>query len=157
MRRAVLVAGAVLSASGCSRLGARSEPVAPQPVTAPEIQVEPVGYAGLGEVAYLSPPPVERYEDPILSSTVMRDPAFQESVEWWIDYWETAARPWFPDFLRRMGAFEQTVDSALAARAMPASLRSRSPEGPRLHPLTPTSRRSSNTGCVGEQGSGKTY
>jgi membrane-bound lytic murein transglycosylase D len=53
----------------------------------------------------------------------MQDPDFQESVSRWVDYWETAARPWFPDFLRRMGVFEQTVDSALAEREMPPSLR----------------------------------
>lgn len=110
--------------SGCARLGLASDPTPPPaPHPAPEIHVEPVGYASLGEVAYLSPPPWERYEDPVLTSSVMRDPDFQESVAWWIDYWQNAARPWFPDFLQRMGAFEQTVDSALAGRQMPASLR----------------------------------
>jgi membrane-bound lytic murein transglycosylase D len=94
-----------------------------EPVPPPQIQLEPVGYASLEDVGYLAPPPVERYLDPILMSPVTRDVDFQESVAWWIDYWQNAARPWFPDFLRRMGAFEQTVDSALAERSMPASLR----------------------------------
>ena len=124
VRRPAILVVAAFAATGCARLGLHPEPVAaPDPVPSPEIDIEPVGYAGLSEVAYLAPPPDDHYVDAILSSPVMRDPEFEASVEWWIDYWRDAARPWFPDFLHRMGAFEQTVDSALAERGMPASLR----------------------------------
>lgn len=74
-------------------------------------------------VAYLSPPSGEIHVDRLLASPVMRDPEFRADVARWIDYWQNAARPWFPDFVRRMGAFEHTVDSALAERSMPPSLR----------------------------------
>ena len=74
-------------------------------------------------VAYLTPPPGEPLVDRLLASPVLRDPVFQREVARWIDYWQNAATPWFPDFLRRMGSFEQTVDSALAGRGMPPSFR----------------------------------
>ena len=75
------------------------------------------------EVGYLSPPPGDRLTDAILSSPVMRDAEFREAVAWWVDYWSGAARRSFPDFLERMSVHEHMVDSTLAARAMPASLR----------------------------------
>ena len=61
--------------------------------------------------------------DALLASPVLRDPDFRAELDRWIDYWQNGATPWFPDFLSRMGRFEQTVDSALAARDLPESLR----------------------------------
>lgn len=61
--------------------------------------------------------------DGLMASPVMRDPQFQEQVSEWIDYWENSASAWFPDFVYRMGYFEQTVDSALASKGLPPSLR----------------------------------
>jgi membrane-bound lytic murein transglycosylase D len=113
----------VLVGSGCSTSGGE-EVHRPAPVLGPSIDVRPErALLTPVHVAYLSPPEGEERVDELLASPVMRDPEFQDAVAGWIDYWENAAQPWFPDFLRRMGAFEQTVDSALAARRLPPSLR----------------------------------
>lgn len=114
---------ASLAIAGCSPYAGAgtSEPPAPYPV--PEIRVEPAELGPMPEVGYLSPPPGNIVADPILSSPVMRDPEFRESVAWWVDYWSGAARRAFPDFLARMSVYEQTVDSTLADRGLPPSLR----------------------------------
>jgi len=94
----------------------------PDPV--PELQlVSDTAMLELPTVVYLAPPPDDPYLDRLIASPVMRDPDFQREVARWVDYWQTSAKPWFPAWLRRMGAFEQTVDSALAERRMPPSLR----------------------------------
>jgi membrane-bound lytic murein transglycosylase D len=121
-QRSVLGVVAV-SAAACSTVAAPSPVVPPDPVAVPSLEVAEVAYDAHPEVGYLSPPPDETYIDPILGSPVTRDPDFEAAVGWWVDYWQHAARPWFPQFLGRMGAFEQTVDSALGERAMPPSLR----------------------------------
>ena len=116
--RRLALGPAALLAAACALPGTRAPTDVPGPVVVPEIAIEPVTGLLHPDVAYLSPPPDDDYFDPILASAVLRDPEFEEEVAWWIDYWQNAARPWFPDFLRRMGAFERTVDSALAERAM---------------------------------------
>lgn len=116
---AALVAMAVLA--GCSM--AADTRVTPPAVRAPEIAVPTPDLGPSVHVAYLAPPDDEGVVDELLASSVLRDPDFGEALDWWIDYWGDAARPWFPDFVRRMGSFEQTVDSALAERRMPPSLR----------------------------------
>ncbi len=124
VRRVAFCLAAVLGAAGCTLVGAPPPPVPPpEPVSPAELVVREVAFEPLVDVSYLAPPSVEPDVDPILTSPVVRDPEFQASVEQWIGYWRDAARPWFPDFLRRMGAFEQTVDSVLAGRGMPPSLR----------------------------------
>ena len=124
IRRTGLAGLVVLVGSGCSLGGAGGGGNALVPVPEPRVQLR----AGLVHlepvhVAYLAPPEGEERVDELLASSVMRDPEFQDAVAQWIDYWENAAKPWFPDFLRRMGAFEQTVDSALSERGLPPSLR----------------------------------
>lgn len=94
----------------------------PDPVPELELAPEPAVFE-LPTVVYLTPPPEDSYLDRLIASPVMRDPEFQREVSRWVDYWQNTAKPWFPAWLRRMGAFEQTVDSALAARRMPPSLR----------------------------------
>ena len=111
----------LLTAAGCG--GVRSAETGLVPVPVPDIRVEAAEFGASIEVAYLTPPSGEPMVDALLASPVMRDPEFQAVVAEWVDYWENSARPWFPDFLRRMGGFEQTVDSALAERSMPPSLR----------------------------------
>jgi membrane-bound lytic murein transglycosylase D len=101
----------------------RSDPLPPEPVPTPTVRLEPTSFEAVPEVVYLTPPEGEAQVDRLLASPVMRDPEFQAAVARWVDYWQGPAKPWFPDFLQRMGAFEQTVDSALSARSMPPSLR----------------------------------
>ena len=114
---------AVLVGSGCSLAGG-GEVDRPSPVSEPSIVLRPERVVlEPVHVAYLAPPVGEERVDELLSSPVMRDPEFQQAVARWIDYWQNTAQPWFPDFLRRMGAFEETVDSALAERGLPPSLR----------------------------------
>lgn len=96
--------------------------MAPEPVTVPTIDVTPPDLREV-HVAYLSPPAGEPLVDELLASRVLRDPSFGEELEEWIDYWGGPAAGWFPDFVRRMGSYEQTVDSALAERRLPPSLR----------------------------------
>jgi len=115
----------VVAGTGCTLIPRQEAArVAPLPVADPAVDVG-VGLPFLEplHVAYLEPPEGEDQVDELLASPMLRDPEFQAAVAGWVDYWENAAKPWFPDFLRRMGAFEQTVDSALMERGLPASLR----------------------------------
>lgn len=119
------LSAAGLGLSACSLLPA-SEPelnISPAVVETPQIELEPADLGPSVHVAYLAPPSGEPMVDELLASPLLRDPAFNEVLDDWIDYWQNAANRWFPDFVRRMGAFEQTVDSALAARRLPPSLR----------------------------------
>ena len=111
---------AALVASGCGGIPVVAPPAHVAP---PTIDVEPAGPDELPVQPQLSPPELEEVVDELLASSVLRDPEFRAAVDDWIDYWRLTAAPWFPDFLRRMGQFEQTVDSALADRELPASLR----------------------------------
>ena len=113
----------LLAGSSCSLVGG-SETT--NPVLFPEpnvelriktIQFEPLHWA------FIAPPTSTGRVDELLASPVMRDPEFQEAVDDWIEYWENAARPWFPEFLRRMSIFEEMVDSVLDAKELPTSLR----------------------------------
>ncbi|MDX1647444.1 MAG: transglycosylase SLT domain-containing protein [Longimicrobiales bacterium] len=121
VRKALLWAVAATVSAGCAT--EPPPPLAPAPLEIPAIPVAPPEVHGEVHVAYLSPPPGEPMVDELLASPVLRDPTFDRAVEEWLDYWQDAAASWFPDFVRRMGAFEQTVDSALAARRLPPSLR----------------------------------
>ena len=71
------------------------------------------------------PPPtlVEVPADELLESPVLRDPSFEEAVEWWVGYWRGPASGWFPDFLARMARLGAFVDSAIAEEGLPPSLR----------------------------------
>lgn len=110
-------------ATGCVMLPLEEDPVVPGPVHPPSIVVDGVGVPPRVRVAYLAPPEGEPLVDELLASPVLRDPDFRSDVDGWIDYWSGPGRRVFPDYLRRMGAFEQTVDSALATRRLPPSLR----------------------------------
>lgn len=108
--------------AGC--LGGPGSVAAPSPLTPPAIALETTVPQPLLDRASLLPPPEhEEIVDELLASPVLRDPDFQNAVDRWTVYWREAAASAFPDFVRRMGHFEGTVDSALAARRMPVSLR----------------------------------
>jgi membrane-bound lytic murein transglycosylase D len=117
----LFLAGAMLVAQGCA--GGHSGAGSPPPVPHPAVELPAVDDPPVVQVAYLSPPPGEPQVDRLLASPVLRDPEFEQEVAGWVDYWQNAATPWFPDFVRRMGSFERTVDAALAERALPPSLR----------------------------------
>jgi membrane-bound lytic murein transglycosylase D len=120
----VIVPIMLFGMGGCALMGGPEViPLEPVPEPVPAIAVEAPDLAAPVHVAYLTPPSGAEKVDQLLASPVMRDAEFQEAVAGWVDYWQNAAQPWFPDFLRRMGGFEQTVDSALAGRALPPSLR----------------------------------
>jgi len=95
----------------------------PSPVTAPSLEVEPVVLEALRPALRLVPPEAIEVVDELLATDMLREPQFLAAVDRWIEYWSVTAAPWFPDFLTRMGSFAETVDSALAKREMPASLR----------------------------------
>lgn len=110
----------VLAGAGCAGAG----PLAPPPpVSVAPLAVEsPLPEASF-PAPFLAPPEHEEVVDDLLASPVLRDPEFRAAVDDWVVYWRRAAARSFPDFVRRMGHFGSTVDSALADRGMPASLR----------------------------------
>jgi membrane-bound lytic murein transglycosylase D len=115
------VVAMTLSLAACGGSGGDAGTLIPVPP--PDVRLELTDLNPDRTVAYLAPPAGDPMVDELLASPVLRDPAFQLAVGEWIDYWENVATPWFPDVLQRMGRFEQTVDSALAERGLPPSLR----------------------------------
>ncbi|MCY3808638.1 MAG: transglycosylase SLT domain-containing protein [Gemmatimonadetes bacterium] len=92
----------------------------PGGVRPPEAGVAPPGMNGQRvSTTWLRP----GHGDPILASPETQDVAIQERIGWWMGYWDTRARARFGRALVRMGRYEQFVDSLLAARRLPASLR----------------------------------
>lgn len=71
----------------------------------------------------LPAPSVEVVIDPVRTTPMLRDPAFRAEVDLWIDRWSADSAPWFAGDLERMGRYVPEVDSLLAARRMPPSLR----------------------------------
>lgn len=116
-RRGVLcLVGVALAACGAGT------PPAPPPIAPPSVEhemdeslVEPT------EAVLTAPDPVVR--DEILSSPMVRDPELRDEVDRWIAFWETTGARWFPDYLHRMAWFSPAVDSVLANRGLPPSLR----------------------------------
>lgn len=116
-RRAMLWL-AVMGAGGC---GARTPP-SPPPIPPPDVDHrvdEP--FAESADAMFPVPDPV--INDEILSSPMVRDPDLRDEVDRWISYWETTGGRWFPDYLERMSWFSPAVDSVLANRGLPPSLR----------------------------------
>jgi len=68
-------------------------------------------------------PPERMVNDEILASPLTRDPEFQARVAYWVDHWSTTAARWFPEYLERMTWFSPVVDSTLARKDLPPSLR----------------------------------
>lgn len=93
----------------------------PSPLPLPSPPVDPVlleprvepGRAEVQEAPY----------DEILGSRVFGDPEFDAAVDAWVEYWSGDAAEAVSVFVARMGSFELTIDSALAAAELPPSLR----------------------------------
>jgi membrane-bound lytic murein transglycosylase D len=113
---------AVVAAAACSGVVA---PVArtAAPVALPEVARVGAPEAGLPARPTIQEPAETWVRDPILGSPLAEDPEFRRAVDRWITYWTTDARPWFPDFLRRMDELRAPVDSMLEERELPWSLR----------------------------------
>lgn len=111
----------LLSAFGASACGV-GVPAPPAPVTPPVLGDVALDFGDEpGGVFFTDPGPASR--DEILSSPMIRDPEFQREVERWVTFWRTSGSRWFPEYLARMEVFGPTVDAALEAEQIPASLR----------------------------------
>ncbi len=117
MRRTLLLL-AVVGASGCGVRTPHPPPPIPPPVVEPETYTDPMEWA---EVVFAEPGAVVR--DEILSSPMTRDPDFRREVDRWVTFWRGPGARWLPDYLERMAWFSPAVDSVLANRELPASLR----------------------------------
>jgi peptidoglycan lytic transglycosylase D len=98
-------------------------PPPPPPVPTPQIELEVVDVQSddLIESFLARPGPV--VHDDILNSPMARVPEFRARVAYWVDFWQSAGARWLPDYLERMSWFSSAVDSALASRGLPPSLR----------------------------------
>lgn len=95
-----------------------------QTTSLPALPVIPERFQGVPLETYLRPPGVHTgHMDDLLTSPVLRDPAFAREVHWWVDYWRLYATRWFPGFLERMAERGEDVDSALVGHGFPRSLR----------------------------------
>ena len=106
--------------------GGVSGPARSSPPPVPAVGVEaPGGPAPPAPHALLpAPSPADAYTfDPILTSRVARDPEFRARVRHWLEVFRTRESAWFPEYLKRMRWFVDSVDSALEAKALPRSLR----------------------------------
>ena len=108
----------VVGATACGPHTPPAPPPIPPPLVEPETYTEPLE---LAEVVFAEPAPVIR--DEILSSPMARDPEFRREVDRWIAFWRGPGARWFPDYLERMAWFSPAVDSVLANRELPTSLR----------------------------------
>lgn len=109
---------AVLALTAC---GVRT-PSAPPAIAPPHVEesLDPTPVE-TGQVVFPEPGPV--VHDEILSSPMTRHPEFQGEVARWVSFWSTSGARWFPEYMRRMTWFSPAVDSALARRGLPGSLR----------------------------------
>lgn len=108
------------------------EPIAnaPAPVREREVEEEPVAeppksqdepeaptvFANPGRL--LEPP-----ADPITGSPAARRSEIEERIDWWLNFWRTRSQGPIQRSLRRMGRYQELVDTALEARGLPSSLR----------------------------------
>ncbi|HSG48928.1 MAG TPA: transglycosylase SLT domain-containing protein [Longimicrobiales bacterium] len=116
---AMALAG-LLVAAGC---GVRVPPP-PGPVEAPRVVMGDHGPAPDAQWGWKPPPPpAGEAPDPILHSPWARDPEIRREVEAWMDRFTVREGAWFAAYLARMGRYAPLVDSTLAVRDLPSSLR----------------------------------
>lgn len=116
---ALAVAG-LLALAGCGV----PVPPAPAPVEAPPVEWGDHGPAPDSQWGWKPPPPpAGEPPDPILYSPWARQPEIRREVEGWMDRFTGREGEWFAAYLARMGRYAPLVDSTLAVRDLPASLR----------------------------------
>lgn len=109
----------VISAGACAPVGM---PTAPGPVAPPSARVAVDEIADEeGGVAIDAPELGPR--DAIVHSETALEPDFDREVDGWVAYWTETRPDWFVTYLDRMTGYESFVDSALASRGLPRSLR----------------------------------
>ncbi len=77
----------------------------------------------LDDSLHLPPPPVAPIMDEILRTPMARNPDFSAEVATWVAFWRTRASTWFPQYLERMAWYAPAVDSVIARKGLPPSLR----------------------------------
>lgn len=81
----------------------------------------------LGDIAAVAPelhaPTVVEVRDPLRTTPMLRHPDFNAEVDRWVERWSGPASPWLAQDLERMSGFVAEVDSMIAARGLPGSLR----------------------------------
>jgi Transglycosylase SLT domain len=111
-------------AYGFSRAGGLTTPDIDASSSLPVLPIITSQFDGIPLEVYLRPPALAESDlDELLSSPVLRDAEFARAVHWWVGYWTVSATRWFPGYLTRMAWRGSDVDSALAARGFPRSLR----------------------------------
>ena len=110
----------VLGLSACG--GAVAHPP-PAPVPAPRTSLEPVLLEGTLLTVELSEPSVVVVVDPLRATPMLRDEGFTAEVDRWIERWSGSTAPWIAADFERMGEYASAVDSMLAERGLPGSLR----------------------------------
>jgi membrane-bound lytic murein transglycosylase D len=116
-----------LTASGCSPVALPvAAPLPPGPLSPPPVaalaRTDLSWIDSEREPVFLSEPdpPVV---DEILSSPMLRHPELKTEVDRWVEHWRSTGSTWFREYLERMSWYSPLVDSALASRNLPPSLR----------------------------------
>lgn len=110
-----------LGASACTGV---PQVVAPAPYPAPVPTVEPVLTADGLEGAILDPPAISPgARDALRTTGMLRHSAFNAEVDRWVERWSGENSPWLARDLERMAGHVAEVDSMLAERGLPKSLR----------------------------------
>ncbi len=119
----VLLAGTLVY--GCSSVTHQGPP--PSPFSESVLHTLPMGPPLLEPTEPKGPLVTEvmtvSLGDGLLDSPMLDDPDFLRAVDHWDAYWRGAGRRWLPVYLDRMATLSTTVDSALAERDLPMSLR----------------------------------
>lgn len=139
LRAAALLALMACSVCGLTYalLGARPETAAADPALAAATDAaRPVAPLAAATAEAAGPGPAREaadgeageepelpFHDELLETPMLGHPEFVAEVRRWVRYWETAPVLWFPDYLARMAAFSEIVDTTLAAHDLPWSLR----------------------------------
>lgn len=120
MRVWTLASAVSVTLLGCGGSAGRT---APEPHPPPEPDVEAVLPPLLPDTFELERPGGEGSTDPLRATPMLRNPEFDAEVTRWVERWSEMPAPWLGSDFERMGMYVAEVDSMLAARGLPRSLR----------------------------------